>query len=319
MAEVAMANLVNMPTNKRYHIIVKIMGGLGNQFFQYAYARMLKELGYSVSLDIQSFYLVDNYDAKTTFRDYLLDKFQITIPPIDIYKSIYGFLLRGFKNKNPLLGKLSTLPFYFWYKNHMINCDNLTQYDSNLLNIKKNCYISGYFQSIKYFSAINDILRKELRPRKKPSGNFYYSLIRSKHAEDTIAVHIRRGDYCGSGNELPIDYYQNAIGYMINRLKDTCRGIYFFIFSDDLKYVKNNFTFPKPVVFVNEDHSLDDFEEFLAMSECRHFIIANSSFSWWAAWLSNKNDKVICAPNQWVAYPDDHRDIIPDYFVKIPY
>jgi hypothetical protein len=292
------------------------MGGLGNQLFQYAYARMLKKLGYSVELDIQTFYQEDNYNPETTFRSYLLDKFQTTIPSVNIYKSKFGFMMHGFRNKNIFLRKTFKLLFYFWYKKHVLNCDELKIFDPNLLKLSKDCYISGYFQSIRYFSDIDDILRNELKLKNEPAGNFYYNLIRSKSRENTIAIHIRRGDYCGSGNELPFAYYQNAIDYMISRIKG---ALLLFIFSDDLEYVKENFSFPYQTFYINEDHSLEDFEELIIMTECRHFIIANSSFSWWAAWLSGNPDKIICVPSQWTADSGDQRDIIPDYFIKIPY
>jgi tellurite resistance protein TehA-like permease len=98
-----------------YSVVVKIMGGggLGNQLFQYAYALRLKELGYSVGLDIQTFYQEDNYKPETTFRYYLLDKFQISIPSVNIHKSGYGFILRGFKYQNSLLRKLFKFVFFF--------------------------------------------------------------------------------------------------------------------------------------------------------------------------------------------------------------
>jgi hypothetical protein len=292
------------------------MGGLGNQLFQYAYARGLKELGYSVGLDIQTFYQEDNYKPGTTFRDYLLDKFQISIPPVNIYKSGYGFILRGFKYQNSLVRKLFKFVFFFWHKNHFINCDNLTRYDPALLDIRKNCYISGYFQSIKYFSSIKDVLKNELKPTEKLAENFYCNFIESQNRSNTVAIHIRRGDYTGSGNELPFTYYQNAVDYMAKKLNGSLQ---LFIFSDDIQYVRHNFSFSHQAFWVNEDRSLNDFEEFITMSKCRHFIIANSSFSWWAAWLSSNDKKIICAPNQWVANPDDYRDIIPDCFIKIPY
>jgi hypothetical protein len=146
--------------------------------------------------------------------------------------------------------------------------------------------------------------------------NSYYNFIKSQNQSNTVAVHIRRGDYTGSGNELPFTYYQNAIDYMAEKLNG---NLQLFIFSDDLQYVRQNCSFSHRAFFVNEDHSLNDFEEFLLMSECRHFIIANSSFSWWAAWLSNNDKKIICAPNQWVANPDEYWDIMPEYFIKIFY
>jgi hypothetical protein len=164
--------------------------------------------------------------------------------------------------------------------------------------------------------AIRDILKKELRLKKKLTENLYFNLIKSQKIKKTIAIHIRRGDYSGSGNELPFAYYQNAINYIVNNVQGE---LLFFIFSDDLQYVKENFILPKQTVFVNEDRSLEDFEELIVMSKCQHFIIANSSFSWWAAWLADNPDKLVCTPWQWTPNPNDHRDIIPDHFIKIPF
>jgi hypothetical protein len=292
------------------------MGGLGNQLFQYSYARALKELGYTVKLDIQTFFEEDNYKPGTTFRNYLLDKFETTIPIINLYKSRYGFLLRGFNNKYVILRIPFKLLFYFWYRCCIINYDEQSRYNPRFLSLKKSCYVSGYFQNEQYFSAIRGILKKEFRLKKDVSGNLYVNLIKSRKNKNTVAMHIRRGDYCGSGNELPPEYYKNAVDYLTNNIQGE---LVFFVFSDDMHYVKENITLPSQTVFVNEDHSLEDFEELMVMSECQHFIIANSSFSWWGAWLADNPQKIICAPRHWVADPHDTRDIMPDYFIKISY
>jgi hypothetical protein len=309
------------PPSRRRHIhrpgaiVVKIMGGLGNQFFQYAYARMLKESGYSVTLDIQTFYQEDNYNPETIFRDYLLDNFETTIPPADMLKSIYRFVLHGFKHKNRFIRKIYKLLFYFWHKKHIVNCDGLNQFDPNLLAPKKLLYIR-IFPKRQIFHRHRRNIKKGIKTQKTLTGNFYYDLISSHEHEHTIAMHIRRSDYCGSGNELPLKYYQNAVDHMAGKINSR---LLIFIFSDDLEYVKENFSFPHQTFFVNEDRSLKDFEEIIVLSKCRHFIIANSSFSWWAAWLSESSEKIICAPKQWTTDPGDTRDIVPDHFIKIPY
>jgi hypothetical protein len=287
-------------------VIVKIMGGLGNQLFQYAYARSLKELGYDVSLDNTSFFDFEAHRQGASYRNYSLDNFKITINPAaknicELFcdASKIGFITRLFR-------KLKKI-FILQLKDK--NFTNCTNYSSEALNIDDNTYISGYFASEKYFIKIRDLLINELKLKKEINFLNEDSLFRNE--KNIVAIHIRRGDYLSLGWALDINYYIEAIKIVEERIQNP----YFCIFSDDLDFCRNNLQLTnRKHSFANTDRQYTDCEEFVLMSKCHHHIIANSTFSWWAAWLSQtipSNLHIIIAPSNW------NNIELPDNWIKI--
>ena len=111
---------------------------------------------------------------------------------------------------------------------------------------------------------------------------------------NTVSIHIRRGDYKKYNFFLPISYYERAIEYIKNKIEDPI----FLVFSDDIQWVKTHVKFEDEVFFVSQE-KLEDYEELILMSKCKHNIIANSSFSWWGAWLNTNDKKIVIGPNRW--------------------
>jgi hypothetical protein len=287
-------------------VIVKIMGGLGNQLFQYAYARSLKELGYDVFLDNTSFFDFEAHSQGTTYRNYLLDNFEITINPAN--KNICKLFCDASKISiiTRLFYKLKKVFILRLKDKNFSNCIN---FSPEVFNISNNTYISGYFQSEKYFIKIRDLLINELKLKKEIS--FFDEENLFKNEKNIVAIHIRRGDYLSLGLDLNIEYYHEALRIIETKIQNP----YFFIFSDDLDFCKNNLQLiNKKYSFININRQYTDCEEFILMSRCHHHIIANSSFSWWAAWLSHTitpDIHIVIAPSKW-----DHCEL-PDNWIRV--
>lgn len=176
------------------------------------------------------------------------------------------------------------------------------------LDKKSNYFLNGYWQSEQYFINIEDTIRKELAP----SNEILEKLKKTPLLDtNTISIHIRRTDYVTSNGFHPVqslEYYENAI-------KAIGDYDYLFVFSDDIQWCKNNLTFNN-IIFME---GLSDVEDLWLMSMCKHNVIANSSFSWWAAWLNNNPDKKVIAPNNWFGSQTNLNtsDLLPKEWIKI--
>jgi hypothetical protein len=294
---------------KKVFLTVACQGGLGNQLFQFTTGYVLaKKNKINLRVNIEKF--------NTNDRQYELDKFpeisKLNIPKIKNNKlltKIYLYFCRKFYkliNYFFLLDKkkFEESPFIF-------NKDLLKK------KINKNFSLSGFFQSEKYFINYRKIVLKLFRfpiVKNKLFEN-YLGLIKNKNS---VAIHIRRGDYLNNPKAryfhgiLGENYYKNSIRYIRSRVKNPL----FFIFSDDVDLVKKTFFFfnNEKYIFIDTKSSINDLH---LMSNCKHFIIANSTFSWWGAWLSKNKNKIVCAPKKWVRARISTRDIIPENWIKI--
>ncbi|MCX6712113.1 MAG: alpha-1,2-fucosyltransferase [Candidatus Vogelbacteria bacterium] len=159
-----------------------------------------------------------------------------------------------------------------------------------------NIYLDGYFQTEKYFKDFKKEIREDFTPKViSTTASDWTQKI--KNGGNTISVHVRRGDYVGHkilGEICTIEYYQKAIEEISKLTEDP----HFFIFSDDTMWVKENINLPNKIDYVSSPN-LKDYEELVLMSICHHNIIANSSFSWWSAWLNLNPNKIVIAPAKW--------------------
>ena len=268
-------------------IISKLIGGLGNQLFQYAVARHIAELhNTSLRIDLSEF-------AKYKLHKYSLQHFNI-IENFSTYKSLGSFKVRKEKN------------FHF---------------DKNFKEIEDNVLLAGYWQTEKYFIEIEDILRNEFTVKSKLTGKDL-EISHRIASSNSVSLHIRRSDYVPGTyknqifDSLEIDYYLRAINDLSKKESD----LKLFIFSDDPKWVKDNMKFMFPVCYVDHNNAEKNYEDLRLMSLCKHNIIANSSFSWWGAWLNKNYDKYVYAPKQWFnsnVRDLDSKDMIPDSWIKI--
>jgi hypothetical protein len=179
-------------------------------------------------------------------------------------------------------------------------------------------YLEGYWQGEKYFEDIKDIIKKDFTLKNPPSEatGIFIDQIKNTNA---VSLHVRRGDYVTNEKlknilqALPLSYYNDAIDLMSKKTEQP----HFFIFSDDIAWVKENLEIKYPVTYVSGE-SMPDYEELILMSLCKHNIIANSSFSCWGAWLNKNLDKIVIAPKNW--FPDqakDTKDLIPASWIQL--
>lgn len=270
-------------------IVIKIQGGLGNQLFQYSFGRLL-EVKYKkiVAYDI-SFYTTSN---KYTPRKFLLDKFNTKMRVATEYdvccvKYPYGVLSKLLTLFKKMVNK------YIFKKYKVVYDDKLLPY----LEKNDNLYLEGFWQSYLYCFPVMDQLCKELvlRDKKDDELGEYFQKI---SASDSVAVHIRRGDYLSCGKDLQVldkDYYKRAVKFLETKVDKPN----YFIFSDDISWVKDEMAdLFNGAVYITGNF-LKDYEELMLMASCKHDIIANSSFSWWGAVLNNAKDKIVISPKDW--------------------
>ena len=165
----------------------------------------------------------------------------------------------------------------------------------------KNSFLEGYWGNENYFKDIRDVLLSDLQIKSNYESRLFHLLRNEISQPGSVSIHIRRGDYLENKNQaiflnLDLSYYVQAI----ELIKMKVLTPKFFIFSDDINWAKENLPVSSiNVVYINEAKSLKDFEELMLMSYCSHNIIANSTFSWWAAWLNRNNDKIVIQPQKW--------------------
>jgi hypothetical protein len=292
------------------NVVTKLSGGLGNQLFQYAAARRLAIVhGRPLVVDLHWY---RQTPAGSTPRSVLLSELRI----VDAF---------GDSGGDPV--SLACRPTGFWARIagpvKVIREKQTFRYDPRLAGVPagRSLYLDGYWQSPRYFDDVRAQLLEEIQPRREL--NRHYAGI-ARHIAETNAVmlHIRRGDYVHSATAssvhgtLPMAYYERSLAH----LRDRERGFTVFVFSDDIAWARGNLRCDHPTVFVDsapgEDAVID---ELMLMSRCRHQIIANSSLSWWAAWLNRHEGKVVTAPQRWLASEAiDLRDLIPSRWALLP-
>lgn len=283
-------------------IITKITGGLGNQLFQYAAGRALAEYHQTeLKLDITDFsdYKIRNFDLDSFHPKYTFaDK-----------EEIKPFTNRSFFQKI----RDRSAPF----AQRRFNREAFFHYDTNFFKYTPPLYIKGYWQSEKYFINYKEFIKKELLFREKVIKNIKDKVI-SSGGKTPVSIHIRKGDYQNADalhmhGILKNTYYKNAIAYINQKVINP----EFYIFSDSVSLLKQD-AFFKDFLIVSDNISHNHFEDLYLMSQCKHNIIANSSFSWWGAWLNNNPDKIVIAPKNWFNKgPKDTQDLYPEGWIVL--
>jgi hypothetical protein len=268
-------------------IITQLKGGLGNQLFQYAAARRLSlTLGVPLKLDV-GFY------KRHKQRTYELDQFRIEAGIATDWEVARW---RGPRLLTRITQPLGLLPRCVMEKSF--------EFDPAILHLQGGRYLEGYWQSYRYFADVAPQIRSELAVRTPPSDADRAMLDRMAQC-DAVCLHVRRGDYASNpiarqyhGLCVP-EYYRTAVEAIAAQL----RAPELFVFSDDMPWVKQNLRFELPTTHV-EHHGVDSAPlELRLMGGCRHFVIANSSLSWWAAWLASSEESSVYAPRRWFADP----------------
>lgn len=269
-------------------IITRIKGGLGNQLYCYAAARRLAiKNDFDLIIDDVSGFKRD-YEYK---RKYALDSFSIPCKKTTYFERLEPFerIRRG------VFKKIENLKIF---ENRQYIEQEFDDFDDRLLDVKtkKTTYIDGLWQSLKYFEDIEEIIRKDLIIT-PPTDEINLAISEKIENLLSVAVHIRWFDNSDEKSTSNTDaiYYTNAISHMEESLKDP----HYFVFSDNIEAVKNKIDFPtERVTYINNNtQEKDAIWDFWLMTKCKHFIIANSTFSWWAAWLSQATlDKKVVFP-----------------------
>jgi len=283
-------------------IITRLMGGLGNQMFQYAFGKYLSERN-NTELLIDTTLLKDRKEKEySVFREFDLDIFDINFKYVS-KKTIfnYGCIDGYFINK--ILRKIKQI-----FKKPNVVIQHNHDFDINHLTIGNNTCIVGRWQSYKYFEGINV---KDLFKFKENLLEKNVSIRNQIIHTNSVAIHFRRGDYVSNKfyakkiGALDISYYIKAIAL----IKDKVEKPIFFIFSDDIKWVKKNLVKDiDNVFFIEQDKNKRGMKDDLQlMSICKNHIISNSTFAWWGAYLANSN--MVIAPKQWAKAPE----FIPPY------
>ncbi len=276
-------------------IIVKLQGGLGNQLFQYAFGRALSlEYKRELALDI-SWYARNRYSKY--FMPHSIFNFNIIEKrKSSIFLRYITLISKHIRLLPKPLNKISK--FYLFGRFLPVYINEST---FNILNMPQNSvlYFDGYWQNIKYFQKYESIIRKEFTLKHKLIGeNKKY--LKKIVSSNSISIHIRRGVYISDPNisilypHCSLKYYSDAISYIAKRIQNPT----FFIFSNEIDWAKNNLKADYPIVFI--DNQGPDYEHLFLMSQCKHNIIADSTFSWWGAWLNNNPSKIVIAPKKWV-------------------
>jgi hypothetical protein len=291
-------------------IVAKIHGGLGNQMFQYAAGRALSIAHHeTLSLDTNEF---ANYSLH---QGYVLDRvFGLNTPRLSGTELRQLFGLRVL----PTAQRLAARWPYWPLADKRIIIEPHLDYWPGMLAVPPHAYLRGYWQSERYFQMHEDSIRSDFQFNKALHG---YALQWSEHmkAVPSVSVHFRRGDYVSNQTNLAyhgtcsLDYYQRAVASIEAQVKRP----EFFVFSDDIEWARQNFKLAHPVHFVDGNTGDASFLDMQLMSLCRHHIIANSSFSWWAAWLNNRKDKLVMAPSRWYVKWTTPVGLIPDRWTAI--
>lgn len=286
--------------------------GLGNQLFQYAAGLYFADK-YHASLEI----IREQEEVATSYghpRSFLLDNFCIETPVRDrtlldrVLRSKSRIVAVGAVPVRKLLGSYSHDPYFLIVGDF--------QPSLPISKRTRRIYLHGHFQVHQYAQAMEQRLRKELTFREPPTVKNLDTLNQIHECGCAVSLHLRRGDYTvgwAGRNLLPMKYYDDAISTMHQMHPNAT----FFVFSDDISFARESFKKLGRVVFVDHNSALTAHEDLRLMSACRHHILANSTFSWWGAWLNPSPDKVVLVPDPWHV-SDPHPDLIPPNWRQLP-
>lgn len=288
-------------------VTTSIYGGLGNQLFQYAAALSLSQhINAKLVLDLSWFEVV-KYRANTTTRTFALQPFALNVETVTSKHPI----LRHFLVKiQRLLGiTLTKIPYYH---------EQSFQFDADIYAINDSVHLDGYWQSYQYFKGVAQQLSKNIgTPNNLNTQN--QAMLDTIAANDAICVHIRRGDYVTNQHAAEthglcdLAYYQRGVEYVMKNLSRP----HAFVFSDDPQWARENLKLKIPTTIVDFNGPDEAHLDLWLMAACQRFVIANSSLSWWAAWLGKSDDKIVVAPKKWFTKDDrTTQDLIPPEWLR---
>jgi hypothetical protein len=292
-------------------IASNIIGGLGNQMFQFA-------CGYATAsrLNQPLFVCLDQFERYKLHNGYELDNiFNVNAPELscEARDELIGW--RGEPNIRKVIAKLgfrAIMPENWFQESSLRYCEGINLIDGD-------CYLHGYWQSEKYFKDYADDIRQVFKFSHQITGK-NLEVLSMMRQQPSISVHVRRGDYLSNKNNkifncLGVDYYLEGLQILMNRFP----GSKIFLFSDDPEWVRTSLEpFIPDASIINHNFGENSYWDMMLMSSADHHIIANSSFSWWGAWLNPSKEKVVISPKEWyLNSPDKCSDLIPEDWVRI--
>ncbi len=291
-------------------LISHIIGGLGNQMFQYALGRSLAlAVGAELRLDIADF---ANYSLHQGFELSRVFNAHIQIASEQDIQMLLGWRGTSLFRKVLRRRNLSIL------RSERFVVEPEFAYWPGINEVGTNGYLVGYWQSEKYFSMIEDVIREEFTFKEEMNA-VNAELANRIDASNAVSLHVRRGDYAydPKANSVhglcELSYYSRAVSHMATHLDSPV----FFVFSDDVSWVKENLEVDFPCVYIEHNKGTSSYNDMRLMSLCRHHIIANSSFSWWGAWLNPDPEKIVIAPRQWFCNGFDDGNLVPSRWIRL--
>lgn len=291
-------------------IISNVIGGLGNQMFQYAFGRARSlELGVSLKLDLADFSdyrLHQGFELARVFSGEFVEASEEEV------KSILGW--RRFAISRRVLAKQVSSKF----RGKKLIVEPFSGYWPGSSQISDDSYLQGYWQSDRYFSRHAEIIRRDFAFAAPLEGENLDNAEQIKKF-NSVSVHIRRGDYVTNPKtravlqSCQLDYYLAAVDWIRKRVSEP----HFFVFSDDIGWADVNLNLQGNIYFIDNNVGGNSYFDMQLMSLCSHHIIANSSFSWWGAWLNPSHKKIVIAPRRWFVDDRDTSSLCPDEWVRL--
>lgn len=292
-------------------IVSNLIGGLGNQMFQYAAGRAL-------SLQLQQDYYLDITDLQRyqLHQGYQLERIfagEFKVAADESVRAILGY------QGTPFFRKILIRKPFKYLRSRSYVVQPVFGYWNQFDQLGGDIYLHGYWQSEKYFKKYLDVIRRDFAFKETLSAA--NQCVRHQIMNtNAVSLHIRRGDYVTnvSANKMhgvcPLEYYQQAVDEILNRV----RNPFFYIFSNDPTWVKKNLRLGAEHTCIDHNHGEESYNDMRLMSICKHHIIANSSFSWWGAWLNVNPEKIVIAPRQWFATDQfETIDLLPTDWVRV--
>lgn len=293
-------------------LISNLIGGLGNQMFQYACGlACAQDSGQQLKVSLDQFETYTLHQGAELVRVF---EAPLQLATQDDLNALLGWQAR------PLMRRLLGRPGWrALAKSSFVTEPSLTYWDGLAERIRRPCYLHGYWQSERYFAHHADLVRRHFRFRLAMSSTNQGIAERIANG-NSISLHVRRGDYASNAKNLRVhglcsmQYYAAALDHLLARVPSAT----IYAFSDDPDWVRAEFQSRLPrLEVIAHNKGADSFNDMRLMSLCQHHIIANSSFSWWGAWLNPSPEKIVIAPAQWFANGRDASDLVPKQWLRM--
>lgn len=291
-------------------IISHVLGGLGNQMFQYAAGRALAlERSQPLRLDLSGF------AGYGLHHGFLLQ--EIFDCPVDVATESDIRAILGWQYASGIRRVLARPALAALRRNGFV-VEPHFQYWPGIKSVPNDSYLAGYWQTEKYFQDASLQIRKDFT-FKSPLTGLNAELSEQIANVNAVSLHVRRGDYVSNDKNKAVygactlEYYRAAVRYITERTAQP----EFFIFSDDPGWVKENLHLDQPCQYIDHNQGVESYNDMRLMSMCKHHIIANSSFSWWGAWLNTNPGKIVIAPGNWFVNGNSTEDLIPKDWISL--